>query len=591
MSNLSNKVKPYLLAFLVSISFCYLLSIPISNFFIFLSIYVFALCFFMNTKHRTNIYIITLSIILSFFIILGRYLVYVDESKGTELILKILLTPIGTYVFFNRFFTLLFDYIDNAKLEVAPFSYEKLFVIGFLIIFICYLPLCIVEYPGIYTPDSITQISQARGLFEFNNMNPLLHTFFLKIVYDFFTLFIKDINLCSFCVGLVQTIINSMIFSYVSLYVYKKTNNRLLYVLTIIFFSLFSFNAFYSITISKDSAYAAFTALFIIRLDELCHNLNKKNTIMFVVTGVVYSLLRSNGYYSLVIVFLVLLVLVIKNIISKKILIISIITFILSTIIMFPGYSLIINSNKKPVSSVITSNAKTGYKFRGNFLYVMPFQQVANVVVHGRELNEKEQWLIEEYMPLDKVADVYNPILVDPLFDYITNHFKPTRGDISNFEYVKLWIELLLKYPQDYIEAYVNMTKYYFYPARYVNMYYTGIYKNQLGIKESSVIPRDYKISIENIYGAQKNIPFVGSILSPGVTVFVLIVTIFYCLSRKKYITFYCMMPLLANFLILMAFVPINDEFRYIYPIVVCLPIIISHLLSNEGKENEKQYN
>lgn len=589
MDAIVHKIKPYLFAFLVSISFCCLISISTSNIFVFVCAFICFLIFFLKSNIKTSGYTIVLSVILSFFIILGKYLVYSEESSGLELVLKIVLTPIGTHVFFNRFFALIFDLIDAIKTEPVNISWRKLLLIGFLIIFACCLPLCIAEYPGIYTPDTITQISQARGLFPYNNMNPLLHTFFLKVVYDFFLLFIKDISLCSFFVGLVQTIINSLIFSYVSVYVYRKTNSKLLYILTILFFSLLSFNVFYSITISKDSAYAAFTALFIISIDEFCHNQSKANTIKFVLIGIIYSLLRSNGYYSLVIVLLVLFVLVIKKAVSKKVLIILIATFMLSTAIMFPGYSYIINSNK-PVTSN-SSNVSTGYKFRGNFLYVMPFQQVANVVTHERELNEKEQWLIEEYMPLDKVAEVYNPMLVDPLFDYITNHFKPTRGDISNLEYIKLWIELLLKYPQDYLEAYVNMTKYYFYPSRYVNMYYIGIYNNQLGIKESQVVSKEYKTAIENLYNMQKDIPFIGSILTPGVSAFAMFITIFYCLSRKKYISFFCMIPLLANFLILMAFVPINDEFRYIYPIVVCLPIIVSHLLSKERESNEKQYN
>ena len=580
------KIKPYIYSIIVSISFCYLMSIPISNVFVLLCVFICLSILFCRLETQKDTYVVVLSIILSFLIILGRYLIYVDESSGVELAIKIILTPIGTYILFSKLLSFLFISLDKIKVENKfHTSLIKLFIFSFVVILLSYIPLWIAEYPGIYTPDTITQIGQAVGLYRLNNMNPLLHTFFISVIYNILSTKIVDINLCFFIISFIQAFINSFIFAYVSIYVYKKTHSKVIYLFTLIFFSFISFNAFYSITLSKDSAYAAFTALFLICIDKLFEEQNIKNIIMFIAIGITYSLLRSNGYYSLFFLILILLILFIKKIVNKKIVICFLVVLATSTIIMFPVYSLITKQKVEKNSNQTVE----GYKFKGNFLYVIPFQQVANVVVHDRELNEKEQWLIEEYIPLDKVKDVYNPILVDPLFDYITNHFKPTRGDIDNFEYIKLWIELLLKYPHDYLEAYVNMTKYYFYPARYVNMYYVDIYNNDLGIAKSSNLFGNYKESIENFYNVQKDLPFIGSIMSPGVSVYIMIITIFYCLRRKKYISLYCMMPLLANFLILMVFVPINDEFRYIYPIVVCLPIIVAHLLSKERKEYEKK--
>ena len=206
--------------------------------------------------------------------------------------------------------------------------------------------------------------------------------------------------------------------------------------------------------------------------------------------------------------------------------------------------------------------------------------------MHERELNEKEEWLIEEYIPLDEVKEAYNPILVDELYEHIKVTCKPTRLNISKIEYFKLWVELFLKYPLDYLEAYVNMNKYYFYPNKYIeNMYYTSIYPNEYGIK---YIDNNEALvnKIETSYSNQKNIPLVSSLFSPGTVVFILLMGLYYCLLKKNKTTFVSMFHLLVNFLILMAFVPLNDEFRYIYPVVACLPLIITQTTSNiEYKE------
>lgn len=111
-------------------------------------------------------------------------------------------------------------------------------------------------------------------------------------------------------------------------------------------------------------------------------------------------------------------------------------------------------------------------------------------------------------------------------------------------------------------------------------MYYTSIYPNEYGIKyinnNETLVNK-----IETSYSNQKNIPLVSSLFSPGTVVFILLIGLYYCLLKKNKTTFVSMFHLLINFIILMAFVPLNDEFRYIYPVVACLPLIVTQTISN----------
>ena len=561
----------------------FLNSLDFSNYFLLALIAFIFYIFFKNThKYKKNT--VLLSLVLTFFLLLGKYKIYLDDSNGLMLAIKLIITPIGSYILFQHIFGYVFDILNNKKIKnIAPISYKLSFIIAFLVICLSWLIILIIKYPGIIYPDTLNQIIQSFGDRLFNNKNPLLHTLLIKTFYDISLSFTNNINVATFIVSLVQLIFCSCIYAYVCKYIYKRTNNIYFYIATLLFYGFISYNIFYNISISKDAMYAVFTALFICMIDNLCNEPSNKNIILFVITGILYSLLRNNGFYSLIVVAFVIMILCIKfN--FKKLTIIILATLILTGVIRGPIYNAILtNLNKDYKGDFYAPSAAA---FHDSFITVVPFQQIANVVVHERELNEKEEWLIEEHIPLDEVKEAYNPILVDELYEHIKDTCKPTRLNIPKIEYFKLWVELFLKYPLDYLEAYVNMNKYYFYPNKYIeNMYYTSIYPNEYGIK---YIDNNEALvnKIETSYSNQKNIPLVSSLFSPGTVVFILLMGLYYCLLKKNKTTFVSVFHLLVNFLILMAFVPLNDEFRYIYPVVACLPLIITQTTSNiEYKE------
>lgn len=556
----------------------FLNSLDFSNYFLLALIAFIFYIFFKNThKYKKNT--VLLSLVLTFFLMLGKYKIYLDDSNGLMLAIKLIITPIGSYVLFQHIFGYVFDILNNKKIKnITPINYKLSFIIAFLVICLSWLIILIIKYPGIIYPDTLNQIIQSFGDRLFNNKNPLLHTLLIKTFYDISLSFTNNINVATFIVSLVQLIFCSLIYAYICKYIYKRTNNIYFYVATLLFYGFISYNIFYNISISKDAMYAVFTALFVYMIDNLCHEPSIKNIILFVLTGILYSLLRNNGFYSLIIVAFVIIVLCFKYN-FKKLTIAILTTLILSGVIRGPIYNAILtNLNKNYEGDFYVPSATA---FHDSFITVVPFQQIANVVVHERELNEKEEWLIEEYIPLNEVKEAYNPILVDELYEHVKDTCKPTRLNIPKIEYFKLWVELFLKYPLDYLEAYVNMNKYYFYPNKYVeNMYYTSIYPNEYGIKyinnNETLINK-----IETSYSNQKKIPLVSSLFSPGTIVFILLMGLYYCLLKKNKTTFVSMFHLLVNFLILMAFVPLNDEFRYIYPVVACLPLIITQTISN----------
>lgn len=589
MNLVKDNLKNFILSIISSFALCLLIESEIGNVFVFGTFFLSFFFIYKKIEIKISPLVTILSFILSVLLTIGKYPVYLSTSSGLLLYIRMCVTIIGSYVFFSRLLQILFIKLNSFECRHNfNVSNKKIFFISLAIIITFWIPVLIAEYPGIITNDFLNQIYQGKGIIKYSNLNPLLYTIYIKILIDFFSLFINDINLCVFVITIIQVLINSCIFAYSVVYIKQRTNNKYLVICSLIFYSLISYNAIYGITLCKDSAYAGFAILFLIEIDKYCQNSNIMNAISLILTGILYCLLRSNGYFSFIITFVLMIVVSFKKN-FKKTLFVLLVVFIISSIIKYPVYNTFIalsNPSEKKADNNSINNKK--YAFRNSFMYVIPFQQIANVVTHGRELNEKEEWLIEEYIPLEKIPEVYNPILVDPLYSYAANHVKDSRANIDDIEYLKLWVELFIKYPSDFLEAYVNMNRYYYYPARYVNMYYTGVVDNKIGLEKRNIISADYTNFIEKVYTSEKDVPFISVIFSPGVIVYILLIAIFYCIYKSNYSSLVCLFPCLGNLLILMFFVPLNDEFRYVYPIVVCFPLIIAQFFNTNYEVQEK---
>ena len=603
----AKKIFLLISALLSALSFCFLNSVEFNNILVLALSFVVLLYVFFNLTGKKTKSITLLSIILSIFLILGKYLVYLEESTGWLLIVKLITTPIGAFLFFNNLCPYLFerfDLLNDRERQKVPSKW--IFIISFIVILLSWIPAWLAEYPGIFTPDTVGQLYQVEGTRAYTNFSPLIHTLIIKLCYAIVGLFSSNVNVIYFAVGFIQMIFMSLVFAYANNYVYERTKKLIFPICGLIFYALVSYNVFYGITISKDSVYAALLLLFVIMIDKYCNNPIKRNVLPVVLVGIFYCLARKNGTYTLLFTIGVLFFVMFKKRFSKTFLILLVTT--LATIaIEYPGYNSllsVINNDTIKQNNVSILSINDEYKdelydvfyrrseeskvgkdyFKGNFLYVMAMQQMANVVNHDRELNEKEEYMLEELMPISVFKSTYNPMLVDPLFNMAALYATEKVPELGLVEYAKLWLGLGIRYPHDYIEAYVNMTRYYYYPNRYVNMYYIGTYENSLGLVQENLFFPNYKNNIESFYNSQYSYPIVSSIYCGGTITFVLLIGTFYGIRKKNYSSFVSMLPILGNFLILLVCVPTNDEFRYMYPIAVCLPFIIMHIIVKEDE-------
>ena len=420
------------------------------------------------------------------------------------------------------------------------------------------------------TPDSIWQVQQVLGLDSLNSHHPIVHTLWIKLWYEIGHVlgFQDNITIFGF-VSLVQLILHCAILALIIRYLYKKTQNNFMVFMAVLFYGLVPFNTSYAITFWKDIIHAWVAALFLIALDSYMED-NTKSVkkqvfciVMLVILGVALCLFRNNGYYAVILWSLLVAVYMIR-IKNFQFILMMFLTIIISTFVKGPVYS-----HMNVVAGGYAENLS------------IPIQQIAYVITNGRELKADEKELLEKVVDIEEVPSRYVSWLSDPI-KWMCNVDSGYFVDHKT-EYLKLWIKIGIRYPIDYLTAFIKQTYGYYYPDTSYWVYADGITQNEMGIEQKPILSADLAKRIKNFGGdiwsqglhCGLQIPLYGSCFNVATYTWILIAMIAYVLYRKKWGLFFQYLLLLCIFFTLMAATPVYAEFRYYYSVVICLPWIL----------------
>ena len=537
--------------------------------------------FFLFNKQKfiNSIYVYLPAFILTIFLWIYNSLQFIWSNSFV--VFKLIFVPIGLFLFFVFFISFIFSLFNKIKTlqHISKHNKYRLLLIAFSIIIVSWIPLWIAEYPNTLDPDTVAQFSQIFNLEPYSNGNPLIHTLFIKILFSFFSLFTKDINLNIALISIVLMIINALVFAYTSAYVYLRTSRLYTFVISIIFFAFTSYNVSFGIQISKDTTFTLSMIMFIISIDKFLIKQNCGNVFSLLLWSILFSLLRKNGYYILAGT-AVLILPFIKNRKYMKLGLLLISFLIFSTIIQKPIYNQITSIANKDLP--VKKNNNKG--IMPSVKNIIPLQQISYIVYREWDLTDKQKYLITKLAPLDKIKENYNMYWVDPMLNTCEKYGDSSLYKINKIEYFKMYFELFAKHPFDFIESYYAMTGTYFYPfVRCPHATSKIMTDNQFGFKKIRLVSDKYTRNIEDFYNIQYNIPIIDILHIPGIFTFFYIIVLFYFLYSRQYSKFILITPIILNIAILLTVVPINGEFRYYYPMCACLPLIISFIINKEN--------
>ena len=448
-----------------------------------------------------------------------------------------------------------------------------------IFLFVLWLPVTILSYPGNLTGDTLMQIWEIMGVREYWAHNPLFHTIILHLFISLGQLLFNSISAGFFLCAIAQSICMALVLGYSMQRLYDRGvgiwGRRIV-------LAIYALTPAYSNMVTspgKDMAYMALFLLYILFLEEILFFFRKSavkenvlkelNTVFWiklVLVEITLCLVRKNGIYIVVPTGIILTLLFYKKDSFRKLLLI----FMTCCIIPLVGF----NITQKTLE-VVTNAEEASIRE----MLSIPFQQTARYLnVYGDEISDFEREAINQILlDADLVGRIYTPDISDPVKGLYNND--ASTEDLLN--YFKAWMIGLAKRPVVYFDAFFQHVYGWFYPG-VVNVIRYDATDELIKVPPFFANMRGI---IKQVYESLGNIPFLGLLENIGAYVWVL----FWLLFRKnndeeeKWLLF----PLFLSLLICMASPAFYDNPRYAYPILISLPFVSTIALSKRIDKKE----
>jgi len=451
--------------------------------------------------------------------------------------------------FFQSFPVYSFRAISFERRQHIPF------VIFLSIAFISLIHLFLVEYPGNITEDTFSQISEMVSG-SYSNFNTYWHTFLFERILTLGYYVFSDVNaaLALFCV--IQALILAAAFTHALMTMIYSGVPKIIVVVSYVIYAILPYNIALGITVWKDVLFSAGCLLMLSSLYRILRRLpfdSVLNYFSLIFGGLLFILSRTNGWTILLVVFVVSLPVLRRHI--KLAFTLASLTFV-GWFLLNPALSLLHVSGGDPVESMS-----------------VPIQQVSRVIVDGGVLTSEEEELLNAVVDLDEVPNLYVNWLSDPMkvevrskdYAYFLDHL----GD-----YAKLWVQLGMRYPWEYVKAWVDQTKGYWNGGYDYPLYSETVTDNPYGVVKSG--GGNPVASLFRLYfGLSRHVIFFEPLHSIGLHVWIMILCFLLNLRKGREEWILCL-PLLVLVVGLWFGTPVYCSFRYVYPLFVCFPLLVS---------------
>lgn len=548
------------------------------------SVLVFAVTYILLSKYiklenkRLWVFTSLIGLLGSLLIVYGAYAhilndIFIDAPTAFLQIGMI----VGLNLFIAPLLAQLFLFAGRAENWWAEHTQDKFkrlpdqgfFLLCWLIIFVCYIPLFLSQWPGNFIFDSQYQLQDHYYNDHFTH-HPLAHTLLMGLAYDL-GIAIGNLSFGIQFYTLLQMLVLAGAFAFCCLYLYQKKAPKWFQIGTFLWFAIFPMHALFSISATKDVLFAAFFLVFFIFTVKFYAEGQTTWQVLLglVLFGTLSALYRNNAIYAIFIAGVISIAFV--KTWKKKIMVLALLV------------SIYVFSSLGNSALVAIADAKEHDSYKETLS--VPLQCLARVVsYHDEELDPalKEEILL--YIP-EYCIPGYNPYLSDPIKTYASEEMLRT----NTFNFFKLWAKVGLQFPDEYLESIITNTFGYWYPLNQ-GVYVSGeiaLYHTLIGVGEE-IAKIDYCPWATKLYNCfwsleYRQIPILAFFFRNAPYVWLSILAIFMAWYKKNTSKFVTL--LLPFFYLVTCFAGPMAALRYIYNIVVIVPVILCLLLNKSDTE------
>ncbi len=413
------------------------------------------------------------------------------------------------------------------------------------------------QYPGVLTPDSINQITQLLNG-TYSNHHPYYHTQIIHIMMALGYRLFGNINAAVATFSMFSIIMMAFCFAYVVYTIFQWSNNLKMALIVFIWYFVMPFHIMYSFTIWKDVLFGASVTFFVTGLFRVLKKVGSNiwiNYMVMLVAALGMCLLRSNGWFVFLLSISVFGV-IFWNKHRKVLFMLGGIVFI-SFVLKHP----VLDALHVPQPDRIESLS-------------IPAQQIARVVVDGKELTPEQEELLGQIVDIEAIPEAYNEHLSDPIKSLVRASGNQNYINENGIEFIKLYLQLGITYPQEYLKAWVDQTKGYWNGGYNYWRWVTYVQENSLGIER--VVRSDLmKQALEEYLWLYADLPVLQIFLCIGFHIWLIIFSTYFTWIKKDYIALFIAIPILMVDLSLLVATPLYTEFRYIYTVFCSVPFIL----------------
>ena len=279
------------------------------------------------------------------------------------------------------------------------------------------------------------------------------------------------------------------------------------------------------------------------------------NYAALVIGALGFSLWRTNGWYAFLVMVILMVFLLRKE--QKRLLLVMIAVLILCWVLI------------NPVLSALDVGETNFVEAFG-----IPMQQIARVMHEERPLTQEQLSMISEIFWIDKVGALYDPQTVDPV-KFNTFRYDKVDYILENLDaYLELYFDLAKTYPGDFLKAWVEQTKGYWNGG-----YKFWTYTLQMGENNLGIYRTESTNLLSRLYNAWFRYVEKPAILQPLISIGLYVWALVSCCVvnvLKKQKEFLLTIPILVLIAGLWLGTPVFSEFRYAYPMILSMPMILA---------------
>lgn len=503
---------------------------------------------------------------------------YVILSVGISTALGMLFLRFMPDVLFKK--SLYSEKGQNSDSRIGGACTARQIFLLWAVLFACYIPCLLAFYPGLYNNDMVWQ----WGMYVSGNYNahhPLIHTFLTGSLFELGKKVFGSYNAGLLIHSVLQLLIVSGSAAFALKYLIKTGASRRIFMAVLLFYALYPYIPVTGISTTKDTVFGALFLILFVMLCEMVQNrkfCSGMKLAAFFVLLVLSGLFRNNAVYGYLIVTFVLALWALRLRFCHRD------GSFEGKLALLLGVGIIIIE----IGLMLLSGVFQAEKGKINEMLSVPSQQLARTFVnHGSEWTEEEREQLFAYIPEENLQN-YVYYISDP----VKNNLNDVLVKEKTKDFVKLWVKFGIRYPGEYVKAFLNNTFGIWYltgdTGSNIPFEYNPFFDSEHVFTEKSFMP-----GLKNAYkwfnyrNYEKYLPIVSMVFyTPFFNWIVLFCGFAAVGKRQKRLL---LLPLfLLSYIFTIALGPCVAV-RYLFNIILCAPMLLAVTVGARTKIEEER--